>query len=250
MSAHKIVNRKNSLHVFEPSVNLESILRSYNKNNYLRSPLFAWTTFYKKVWKHVNFKWKFTCFINHLWTATININSPIPTDTTFWRVYRNHLVRLSIRLYVQLYLVHIFLIEKNWRFLLNTNIAYDHRVWHVFYPSSFLQAQGYWKKKKCNNLRPVYVCLMEEILTTQRFIISLGCVMILTQPFRLLQVHWKERKYKLFPVLTLFLKKRWTFLFHKRSLKSIFWSVCTLGLKTYIFCLCCIKELKILQIEH
>lgn len=150
MSAHKIVNRNNSLHVFEPSVNLESILRSYNKNNYLRSPLFAWTTFYKKVWKHVNFKWKFTCFINNLWTATININSPIPTDTTFWRVYRNHLVRLSIRLYVQLYLVHIFLIEKNWRFLLNTKIAYDHRVWHVFYPSSFLQVQGYWKKKKCN----------------------------------------------------------------------------------------------------
>lgn len=45
------------------------------------------------------------------------------------------------------YPVYIFLMEKQWKFLLNTKIAYDLSVRHDFDLTSFRKVQGYLKKK-------------------------------------------------------------------------------------------------------
>ena len=55
---------------------------------------------------------------------------------------------LSVRLSLQNSSpVHIFLMEKHWKFLLHTKIAYDLRVCHDLDPRSFGQGQGHWQKK-------------------------------------------------------------------------------------------------------
>lgn len=45
--------------------------------------------------------------------------------------------------------VHIFLMEKQWNFLLHIKIAYDLRVCHDFHSWLIRQFQGNWKEK-CN----------------------------------------------------------------------------------------------------
>lgn len=43
--------------------------------------------------------------------------------------------------------IHIFLVEKHWRFLLHTKITYDIRMCHDFIPMSFELVQCQWKEK-------------------------------------------------------------------------------------------------------
>lgn len=50
-------------------------------------------------------------------------------------------VRLSVRQ------VHIFFMNKDWNFLLYTNIVYDLRVCIVLDPRSFVRGQWQWQKK-------------------------------------------------------------------------------------------------------
>lgn len=76
---------------------------------------------------------------------TIIMELIIPPTNKVWVVYRNHLVCLS----VQYYSVHIFLMEKLWKFLLHTKIAYELRVCRDLDPKLYAiwQVQGHWKEK-------------------------------------------------------------------------------------------------------
>lgn len=62
--------------------------------------------------------------------------------TLFCGMYRNHFVRLSIRLYLSYQVM-----EKHRNFLLHTKIACDLRLCYDFDLRSFEQIQGHWKEK-------------------------------------------------------------------------------------------------------
>lgn len=84
-------------------------------------------------------------------------------------------------------LVHIFLIEKNRKFLLHTKITYDLRVCHDFDPQSLV---------KICKIRVRSISLLWRSIEcqyfTRRLLMTFGCVRILTEFIWATQCHWQE----------------------------------------------------------
>lgn len=121
--------------------------------------------------------WHFICLYDHvkrlLLSKTCKCVLPsvfifIPPANKVWRYMGItlsvcHSVRSSVNLSVcqsvclsvQSCPVHIFLMEKHKKFLLNT--AYDLRVCHDFYPRSIGQVQRHSKEKCLIRVRSIYL---------------------------------------------------------------------------------------------
>lgn len=88
----------------------------------------------------------------------------------------------SVQLSIQSSPIHIFLIEKHLKFILDKNIAYDLRVCRDFYPVIWSSSRSLKENVQYSCSDHIFLCRnIETSYFTKRLLTTWGCVIILTQ---------------------------------------------------------------------
>lgn len=122
-----------------------------------------------------------------------NIIKPPPANK-IWRIYRNHIVRTS----VQLYLVHIFHMEKRWKFLLNKNCLWPEDVsW--FWPNViWASSRSITVRKSAKLVSSLYLSYGETLVLTSQRHTEIAydptvCHEFVLKSFGQIKGHWKKK---------------------------------------------------------
>lgn len=102
-----------------------------------------------------------------LWKSLLHTNIAYDTRMchAFFFFTKGHLSKFKVtgRKSENMCPVSVSLMERYWKILLYTKLAYDLMVCHDFYPRSIGQIQGHWKVKiHYTCMFPVYTFLMEK----------------------------------------------------------------------------------------